>query len=517
MRKPRGRAGGAVERRAVRGAEQEPLPIARAFALPSRPICWCDTWETAARSGIGERVLRHATPRGKAMRTRARWTAGAVTLLLAGVLSGNAQPRSLRLGNVARRVHVAQSAPSAWSAPELIPAHELGTPAPAHPPVFDAKGDAVVVWTEARLSIKEAITLEYLVRTSVRPVDGHWQPAETLSRLGLDPDVAVDAHGDTIAVWQSPPGVQAAIRPAGGSWLAPQTVATPGGEEPQIASDASGDVIVVSTRQAPGHSSGIQAVLRPAGGTFSPAQVISAPGNDFYPRLAMNARGDALVAWERDTARGCLVEAAFGPANGRWSRPRVLSDTHVGCPANQQVAIDARGDGVVAWVTLRGRTQFVESAGRSASGRWTTRVLAKAPHIDETVGVRMDARGDVMVVWHEEALNGGRSAIWARIRPAGRGWGTARTISRTHGGPPSLAIDARGDALITWQDKRGIEAAARPAGGSWQKPDTVSAHERSGPGVGDDGLAALDARGDALATWQNREGIKTAWHSSLFP
>ena len=34
---------------------------------------------------------------------------------------------------------------------------------------------------------------------------------------------------------------------------------------------------------------------------------------------------------------------------------------------------------------------------------------------------------------------------------------------------------------------------------------------------GDDGLAALDARGDSLATWQNREGIKTAWHPSLFP
>jgi hypothetical protein len=462
-------------------------------------------------------VFGRAVARGQVMRIGAGCTAGAATLLVAGVLGGSAQPPSVRLVSAVRRVHVAQSSPGAWSAPELIPAHELGTPAPAHPPVFDAKGDAVVVWTEARLTIKEALSVEYLVRTSVRPVDGHWQPAETLSRLGLDPDVAVADHGDTIAVWQSPSGVQAAIRPTGGSWLAPQTVATPGGEEPQIASDASGDVIVVSTRQAPGHSTGIQAMLRPAGGPFSPAQMISASENDFYPRLAMNARGDALVAWERDTARGCLVEAAFRPHNGRWSRPRVLSDTHVGCPANQRVAIDGRGDGIVAWVTLRGSAQFVESAGRSASGRWTTRrVLAEAPHIDETVAVGMDTRGDVTVVWHEQMLNGGDSAIWARIRPAGRGWGAARTISRTRVGPPSLAIDARGDALVTWQDKRGIEAAARPAGGPWRKPDTVSVHERGGPGVGDDGRAALDARGDALATWQDREGVRTAWHSSLF-
>jgi hypothetical protein len=383
--------------------------------------------------------------------------------------------------------------------------------------VFDAQDNAVVVWTEARLSIGQAITLEYLVRTSLRPVDGQWQPAETLSHLGLDPEVAVDAHGDTIAVWRSVSGIQTATRPAGGSWLPPQTVATPGGREPQVASDASGDVIVVAPRQGHGASTGIQAVLRPSGDAFSPAQTISTPGNDFDPRMAMNARGDALVAWERDSGHSCIVEAAFHPANARWSKPRVLSDSHAGCPADQHVAIDGRGDAIVAWLAQRGRTQFVESATRGANGRWTARILATAPVIDETVDVGMDTRGDTMVVWHEEALKGNGSGIWTRLRTAGRRWGTARTIPGAHGGPPSLAIDPRGDALVTWQDKRGIEAAARPTGGSWQKPYTVSAHEHLDPGVGDDGLASLDNRGDALATWQNNEGIVTAWHSSLFP
>lgn len=459
-----------------------------------------------------------ARRRGRTMRITTRWAVGVATLFLVGVLSGCAQSGSLRLVSAVGVAHGTGSARSGWSAPELIPAHELGTPALAHPPVFDAAGDAVVVWTEPRVSIMEAVTVEYLVRTSVRPVDGHWQPPETLSRLGLNPDVVFDAHGDTIAVWESPSGVQAAIRPAGGSWLAPQTVATPGGEEPQIAGDANGDVIAVSTRQASGHSTGIQAVLRPAGGTFSPAHTISGPNNDFYPRLAMNANGDALVTWQRDAARGCFVEAAFRTGSGRWSGPRVLSDQHAGCPAGQRVAIDGRGDAVVAWFAQRGRSQLLESAGRSANGRWSTRrILAEGPLIDETVDVGMDARGDTIVVWHEETLKGGGSAIWARIRPVGRGWGTARAIPRAHGGPPSLAMDARGDVLVTWRDKAGIEAAARPAGGPWQKPYTVSVHERGGPGVGENGLAALDARGDSLATWQNREGIKTAWHSSLFP
>ncbi len=412
---------------------------------------------------------------------------------------------------------VAQSALSAWSAPELIPAREIGDPAPMYPPVFDARGDAFLVWTEAKLSITESISVEYLVRTSMRPVGGRWQPAETLSRLGLDPEVTVDARGDEIVVWQGVVGIQAAARPAGGSWLAPQTVATPGGGDPQVTNDASGDALIVAPRQGRGHSTGIRAVQRPSGADmFSPAQAISAPDNDFQPRMSMNAHGDVMVAWERDSARGCLVEAAFHPANRGWSRQRALSDTHAGCPAEQHVAIDDRGDAIVVWVAQRGRTEFVESASHSAEGRWTgRRILAKGPLINEATDVGMDARGDAIVVWHEQALKGDDgSAMWMRIRPAGRAWGTARKVPGAKDGTPSLAVDPRGDALVAWTDKRGVEAAARPAGGHWQKPYTVSRHERIYVG---EALAALDARGDAIVTWQDHDGIVTAWNSALFP
>ncbi len=304
----------------------------------------------------------------------------------------------------------AQSAPSAWSAPELIPTREIGTPTPARPPVFDADGDAFLVWTEARLSIKESISVEYLVRTSMRPVGGRWQPAETLSSLGLNPAVAVDPRGDEIAAWQDPFGLQVAVRRAGRSWLAPQTVATPSRGEPQIASNASGDAIIVAQRQGHGRSTGIRAVLRPSGAhTFSPAQAISAPDNDFEPRMSMNARGDTVAALVREPGHGCFVEAAFRPANGRWSRPRTLSDAHTSCEEDHHVAIDDHGDAVVTWLSQRGRTQFVESASHS-----------------------------------------------------------------------------------------------RPSGGRWQKPYTVSAHERVDPGA-EGGLAALDARGDAMVTWQNHD------------
>jgi hypothetical protein len=438
-------------------------------------------------------------------------------VLLAGP-SATGQPSRLRLTSSVARVHVTGSAPGAWSAPELIPAHELGTPAPTHPPVFDAKGDAVLVWTEARASFKDVVTVEYLVRASVRPVDGKWQPPELLSRFGLNPAVAIDGSGDAIAVWESPFGLQAAVRPAGGSWLATQTVATPGGEDPQVASNASGEALLVANRQEAGRSTGIQAVMLSSTGPFSPAQVISAPEKDFHPRIAMNARGDALVAWERGNPC-CSLAASFHPAGGGWSKPRALAGRH-GSPSDQHVAIDDRGDGVVVWLVSRGRKGFVESASHSANGRWTARHLAEAPVIDENMDVGMDARGDAMVVWREAPLKssafGRGSAIWARIRPAGRGWTPAQKI-RGADGSPSLAVDARGNALVAWQDRGEIKVATRPIGSSWSKPYTVSAPEHPA-WAADGGLAALDARGDALVTWQNREeGIETAWHASLFP
>jgi hypothetical protein len=446
-----------------------------------------------------------------------RWAVGTVMLQFAVVLSGWSQSGSLQRVSAVRAVHVAVSAPSAWSAPELIPAHEVGT-GPPQLPAFDANGDAVIVWGESTFSINQVITLAYPVRSAVRPADGHWQPADTLSQLGLAPEVAVDARGDAIAVWQTFSGVQAAIRPAGSSWLASQTVATPGGEEPQVASDPGGDAVVVSPRQAPGQSAGIQAVLRPAGGTFFPAQTISGRENAFHPRIAMNTRGDTLVAWEVDASYGCVVRAALRRAGGRWSAPRTVSDGHGSCGGTHRVAIDERGDAIVVWLSHRGPTTFLEAATKAASGSWTPRhVIARAPIIEAPVQVGMDARGDTLALWSEPALVGGRRTIWALRRPAGRGWEAARTIPHANGGPPSLAIDARGDALVAWQDRRGIEADALPAGGHWRRTYTVSKHEPTVPGAGEDPLAALDGRGDGLVAWQNHEGIKTAWHSSLFP
>jgi head-tail adaptor len=397
-----------------------------------------------------------------------------------------------------------KSASNAWSSPEVIVGGEFGTEQPPSV-VFDANGDASAVSSEPRVSIKESISLSYLVRVAVRPVRGHWQPPDTISHLGLDPEVAIDGRDTTIAIWDGPSGVEEAERPAGAEWLSPKLVLPSGGGNPQVATNAHGDAIIASPRQAPHHSEGIEIAMRSAGSPFSSPQMISGHENAFEPRVAMNARGDALVAWRVDSARGSLVRASSYRADAGWSRPRTVSDLHAFSDSgSHHVAIDERGDAIVVWFAQRHRPLFVEEASRDAEGRWRARrVLAKAGTV-ERPEVGMDARGDTIVAWWEVGHE------WARVRPVSGRWAAVRMVSKS-GGPASLAVDRRGDALLAWSDRTGITAAARRAThAGWKTSRVAPGGALAEPTV------SIAPSGECVVTWFDEAGFKIAWNRSLF-
>lgn len=398
---------------------------------------------------------------------------------------------------------------SAWSRPELIPAQNVHSEAPLSP-MFDAAGNLVLAWSEGTVS-KAPLSAEYRVRVASRPARDHWREPETLSHLGLNAAFAVDAAGDAAVVWETEAGDQAATRLAPGGWSSPQTVLSPGGENPQVASDSRGDIIVVAPRQGLRRSRGIQVALGTARGTFSRPQRISGNENAFDPQITMDGHGDAAVAWEVDSAQGCLVRAAFRPADAAWSASKTLSDRHEFCGGNQSVTIDASGDAVAVWLAQRGAKSFVESASRVAGGHWSAaRVLGSGAGIYEHPRVRMDARGDAIAVWAQPAPEGGKSTIWARIRPHRASWGRPTRIADGGAGPPSLAVNERGDALVAWQGKRGIEALTRAAGACWSTPQHVPSGVSFRPPFPTDPTAALDARGEGIVAWGDSRGISTS-------
>jgi hypothetical protein len=165
----------------------------------------------------------------------------------------------------------------------------------------DPSGNALMVWTRS-----DGTNLR--VQTRFRAANGTLGPTVTISTAGRDayePQLAVDASGNAIVVWTQFDGANgrthAAFRPAGGSFAADQTI-SPGGRDavaPHVSIDSAGKAIAV-WYAFDGTTDRIQAAVRPANGTFGAVQTISAPGVEAYePRIATgpNADTNAAAVW----------------------------------------------------------------------------------------------------------------------------------------------------------------------------------------------------------------------------
>ncbi len=198
-----------------------------------------------------------------------------------------------------------------------------------------------------------------------------WVAPVTIAQAGAAnaPSIAIDAAGDTFAVWTQSNGentiVEAALRPAGGSFAAPTALSAPGADAscPVLAADAAGDVTVAWQRSS-GSEKLVEAATRPAGGTLSPpVQRLSASGQEAScPQVTAGEHGEATIAWIEGTEASAVVQAAGRIGTGTFSAPTTVSPSAV---TALDLAGDARGDATAAWATKSG---VVEYASRPAGG-----------------------------------------------------------------------------------------------------------------------------------------------------
>jgi PASTA domain/PKD domain len=263
-------------------------------------------------------------------------------------------------------------------------------------------------------------------------------------------------------VWQGITGGQeviqaAARRASSGAWSAPQNLVVGGAHTraPQVALDAAGSGVAIWERRTGGHQV-IQAAARPASsGAWSAPQTLSpASLESDYPDVALNRAGDAVVVWDLGSYEGSdgyTIQAAVRPASsGVWSAPHNL--TAGGVPTGApEVSLDAAGNAVAVWERLSGGHQVIQAAVRpAASGAWIApKNLSPGGTGSDYPEVALDPAGDAIVVWDLGSYEGSDGyPIQAAVRPASSGVWSAPHNLPIGGGAPEVALDPTGNAVV---------------------------------------------------------------------
>jgi hypothetical protein len=130
---------------------------------------------------------------------------------------------------------------------------------------------------------------------------------------------------------------------AGAAWTAP--VALGQGYQPQIAVDADGDAVFIWDLDNP--DSRIQARARSAAGALSPIQTLTPAGKKGdYPDVAVGPGGYAVFTWRLDSSPNVLLQARARSAAGALCPIQTLSAAGQNAQ-KPPVAVDADGDAVI--------------------------------------------------------------------------------------------------------------------------------------------------------------------------
>jgi hypothetical protein len=326
----------------------------------------------------------------------------------------------------------------------------------------DGDGDVTVVWERSTGADETAI------QAASRPAGGDWQAPVDVSEPSVtasdeEPWVAADERGDVTAVWKREGVVQSALRPAGEGWQAPVDVSEPGVEAltPQAAADAAGDATAVWMIEVEGRLLP-RTAYRPAGGDWGAPTDIADGEEGGDPQIALDAHGDTLVVWTGNGGGGAALRGAYRPAGAEWQAPVAISagGEEVQFP---RLALDAHGDALVVWggdTYAAGGYERVKVAYRPAGGAWEAATALSEDGGNASPGaVAFDQQGNAVVIWQRQSDS--EEAIQAAYRPAGGAWEAPTSLSEpgTSSSDPMVVLDAEGEATAAQGDATAVWAS----------------------------------------------------------
>jgi hypothetical protein len=324
-----------------------------------------------------------------------------------------------------------------------------------------------------------------LPATEAAEAASKWGSPMRLSSIGEGGEnsrLAVNERGDAVVLWTVGYLIQGALRRApGDAWRALTSALSSFQQvtEPQVAIDGRGRAVAVWVQ-----GSRVCVAVAPHR-TWSAPTAVSRSGMTVQsPQIAVDAQGDAAAIWEqrKEFAGEPMIEAAIRPAKqSAWSAPVDVA----AMAESPQIAVNAHGDMVMGWETYTGREtpSLIQASVGSVHGKWqkpvTVGLAGRFGGGQPKVGI--DARGDAVLVWEQRHDNGGVD-IWAASRQPGKGaWRPPAEVASLsgYGVRDQLAVNTRGRVVVVWENatttESGVEAAfGSLPDGTWQSPERLA-------------------------------------------
>jgi hypothetical protein len=191
---------------------------------------------------------------------------------------------------------------------------------------------------------------------------------------------------------------------------------------------------------------------------------------------------------------------AAAPARA-WSPAQILEDDHAGMDDHPSVAINAAGNGVVAW--QRDFELWVRMYD-GASGTFGPAWLVTVPSRYDDLQVGIDGQGNVLLVWARDDA-GAEGIWWSRSTDGGVSWSVAAPVALGKLRRTRLAVSPGGIALAAWTSRSADDVIANVGScdfrdGRWSPAVNVPL---PGMGFGDrNPRVALDDDGRGFLIWE---------------
>lgn len=282
---------------------------------------------------------------------------------------------------------------------------------------LDAQGNAMVVWSQDETRVGR-----YSVWANRWTPSSGWGTASALESNSIiggqdrDAIVRVAPNGEALVVWRQSANTSVNLWSTrytpGSGWSGPGVIVPDAGidqaiGEIDLAMDANGNALlawgqndfvgvgrettVYTKRFSPGGWSGTSNRLAPVD--------LTTQGYLPAPRLAMNADGDAVVAWARES--GEFSAAIAGAASG-WASTQTVRSTRARRATSGPVAgIDAQRGAWLAWTDRSdlGGYEIAVNRNASATGWGGAATLYASPELQGAATIAVNENSDAVLAW----------------------------------------------------------------------------------------------------------------------